>query len=146
MPVTVISAKTKAFEMLHKDCPKTWVEPEADMNESVNERAWWWWNNGERGMSSEAMWRCFMNGVNSHSPAAHPSDPDDFGRCYRLLKVVPEWKNELHKLKALSPVWDRLIDNWHNLNEMFEQNERENWVNYKEIGMYEFMQEIIGEE
>lgn len=146
MPVTVISAKTKAFEMLHKDCPKTWVEPEADMNESVNERAWWWWNNGERGMSSEAMWRCFMNGINAHSPNNCPSDPDDFSRCYKLLQAVPEWKKDLYKLRDLSPAWNNLVENWDELTKMFEQNEREGWKNYKEIGMYEFMKKLIGEE
>ena len=143
MPVTVVSEKTKAFEMLHKDCPKTWVEPEANMSKSVIERAVWWWANGERGLSSEAIWYRLLQGLKTHYN--HPSDPDDFSRCYKLLKVVPEWKNDLHKLKDLSPAWSNLVDNWDKLVEMFEQNEREGWKNHKEIGMYQLMKKLIGE-
>ena len=73
----------------------------------------------------------------------HPHDPDDFRRCYLLLKAVPEWKKDLHKLKGLSPAWSNLVDHWNELTEMFERNEREDWKNHKKIGMYELMQKLI---
>ena len=143
MPVTVVSEKTKAFEMLHKDCPKTWVEPEADQSKNTYEKAMWGMGNGEKGQSSKTMWNCFMG--NKNFRINYPSDPDDFSRCYKLLKAVPEWKNEMHKLKDLSPAWSNLVDNWDKLVEMFEQNEREGWKNHKEIGMYQLMKKLIGE-
>jgi hypothetical protein len=69
---------------------------------------------------------------------SHPCDPDDFSRCYKLLEIIPEWKNELHKMKAISPVWSNLVDNWDKLNEFYE-NMR---IVKKANGMFEFMREL----
>lgn len=139
MPVPVIemSKKIKAFDDLHRDCPETWVEPKANQSNTTHQKAMWWINNGETGMSSKTMWNCFMG--NKQFPVNHPYDPDDFKRCYKLLEAVPEWKNQMHRLKSLSPEWSALVDNWDKLTDMFEKNVREEWKNYKQIGMYEFM-------
>ncbi len=136
-----MNKKTKAFDILHQDCKQTYVEPKADQSKSEREKAMWWIASGEHGMSSETMWNCFMN--NKDYPINHPYDPDDFKRCYKLLEAVPEWKERLYQLKPLSKEWSNLIDNWDKLTEMFEQNIKNNWTNYKEIGMYEFMQTLI---
>jgi hypothetical protein len=135
------SKKTKAFDTLHKDCKKTWQEPQADQSKSLQERALWWIANGETGSSSKTMWNCFMGAANFE--INHPYDPDDFKRCYKLLKAVPEWNTHLYKLKPLSRQWSNLVDNWDKLTEMYELNEKEGWKNYKEIRMYEFMQTLI---
>lgn len=71
-----------------------------------------------------------------------PSDPADFRRCYKLLQAVPQWKARLNELKTISPVWEKLVDNWDKLTEMYEQNEKEDWKNYEKIGMYEFMKSL----
>jgi len=94
VPVDVMIQKTEAFELLHKDCPKTWEEPKADQDQSVNEKAMWWIANGQQGMSSKTMWNCFMG--NKNYPINIPHDPDDFSRCWRLLESVPEWKTQKH--------------------------------------------------
>jgi hypothetical protein len=133
--------KINAFNLLHKYCEKTWIEPKADQNKNMEERAYWWLSNGETGLSSKTMWRFFMNQPTFGND--HPHDPDDFKRCYKLLKAIPEWKNELHKLKSISKAWNNLVDNWDKLTTMYEQNVKENWKNYKKIGMYEFMQTLI---
>ena len=104
------------------------------------EKAIQWIGTSEVGLSSKTMWNCFMG--NSGFPIWHPSDPDDFSRCYKLLQAVPEWKEELYKLKLLSKLWSNLVDNWDKLTEMYEENERTDWANYKKIGMYEFIQKI----
>lgn len=132
-----------AFNKIHKNCKPAWTEPEVNLNTTVNQRAIWWWNKGQRGASSETMWFCFRGQITRRE---HPYDPDDFSRCYKLLKAIPEWKNELHKLKEISDVWGKLVDNWDKLTEMYEDNERQQWKNYKKIGMYEFMQTLIKEE
>lgn len=111
------------------------------MTDVTTKRALNWVCSGETGMSSKAMWAYFM-GVNNGS-AAYPHDPDDFSRCRKLLEWVPEWKPRIFELGQLSPIWYRLVLNWDKLNEMFEENERTNWENYKAIGMYEFMQKLI---
>ncbi len=137
-----MTAKIDAFNSLHADCKPTWKEPEADQNKNVMEKALWWISNGHVGMSSKTMWNCLMNSTKPY-PINHPYDPDDFSRCYKLLQAFPEWKTEIHKLKPLSKAWSNLVDNWDKLTEMYEQNEREKWKNYKKIGMYEFMNTLI---
>lgn len=139
--VEEMTKKIEAFNMLHKDCLKTWTEPVADQSKSVEEKAMWWIANGEKGMSSETMWNCLIG--NKDFSVRHPYDPDDFSRCYKLLQAVPEWKTQLRKLKRLSIAWSNLVDNWDKLTEMFEENQRTEWKNYKKIGMYEFMKTLI---
>lgn len=141
IPVDEMIKKTKAFNSLHNDCKKTWVEPQADQSKNVKEKAMWWIANGETGSSSKTIWNCLMG--NKDFQVNHPHDPDDFKRCYNLLEAVPEWKGELNKLKQLSKVWNNLVENWELLTEMYELNIKENWENYKKIGMYELMQTLI---
>ena len=140
--VTDFSKKVEAFEELHKDCPATWKEPQVNQSKSIEEKANFWLVNGEHGLSSMVMCRTLMG-----DPSAgknYPSDPDDFKRCYKLLQTVPEWRSELHKVAKISTEWHNLIDNWDKLTEMYEENIRTNWKNYKKIGMYELMQKCIG--
>ncbi len=87
------------------------------------------------------MFNCLIG--NENFSISYPYDPDDFSRCYKLLEVVPEWKSELNKLKPLCQEWSNLIDNWDELTRMFEQNNKEQWKNYKKIGMYELMEKCI---
>jgi hypothetical protein len=141
LAINEMTKKTKAFDDLHKDCKQTWTEPKADQSKDVQQKAMWWMGSGEKGMSSETMWNCLMG--NKNFSVNHPYDPDDFKRCYKLLQAVPEWKAEIHKLKPLSKAWSNLVDNWDKLTEMFEENVRTEWKQYKRIGMYEFMQTLI---
>lgn len=143
IPVDEMIKKSKAFEDLHKDCKPTWKEPVVEQNKSTQERALWWIANRETGMSSKTMWNCFM-GTEKFS-INHPYDPDDFKRCYKLLQVIPEWKSSkyMNMLSKLSRQWKNLVENWDKLTEMYEQNERQQWKKYKEIGMYEFMETLM---
>lgn len=136
LPVADMSKKMKAFDILHKDCPTTWKEPIADQSMSIEKKANFWLTNGEHGMSSMAMCRALMDNPISKS---HPYDPDDFRRCYLLLKTVPEWKLELHKVAALSPEWSNLVNIWDTLTALLE----EQFKTKKANGMYELMQECI---
>lgn len=129
-----------AFNKIHKNCAPIWKEPEVKQEWSVAHKAAFWFRNGERGASSEAMFFCLMDKPGRKD---HPYDPDDFSRCYKLLQAVPEWKSELHKLKTLSPVWDKLVDNWEILTRMFEENERTKWKNHKNVGMYDLMKALV---
>jgi hypothetical protein len=136
-----LSAKIDAFNALHGNCPPTWKEPEVEQSQSEKEKAMFWIANGEHGSSSMTMWNCLMG--NKGFPINHPYDPDDFKRCYKLLKIVPEWRTQLDKMKPLSEAWKNLVENWDKLEAMYEQNIREEWKNYKKVGMYEFMQTLI---
>ena len=141
-PISVeeLSLKTKSFDILHKDCPQTWVEPTPE-GKTETEKAMWWAANGERGMSSNSMF-AVLSGQNPKQ-VSYPCDPNDFKRCYKLLQAIPEWKSQLFRMRQFSKQWDSLVTNWDKLTEMYEQNEREDWKNYKSVGMYEFMQTLI---
>jgi hypothetical protein len=49
-----------------------------------------------------------------------PYDPDDFGRCYRLLKLFPSWRAELPKVADVCPKWKPYVEAWDELTAMFE--------------------------
>ncbi len=53
----------------------------------------------------------------------YPWDPSDLGRCIRLLEAVPELESELHKMKACSPQWSAVVDNWDKWKDLYEAGE-----------------------
>lgn len=63
-----------------------------------------------------------------------PHDPDDFGRCYRLLEKIPEWRARMPEVAEKYPAWKGLVENWEGLTAMYEGKR------YK--AMYDWMQEI----
>ena len=132
----------KAFEVLHSDCEKTWEEPVLNLNSTLKIRMQYWLQNGQRGTSSETIFQT-ISGQDINASISHPYDPDDFGRCYKLLKIIPEWNGMLYLLRKVSSEWCYLVDNWEKLTKMYERNVDENWENADKIGMYEFMQELI---
>lgn len=143
-PTRMAAAMMIQFGKDHANCPKTWVEsvnePEAKTEE---QNADWWLKNGEQGISSKTMF-FYLSGrkfklVDYEST---PSDPDDFKRCYLLIKAVPQFRDKLHLLKSVNQTWSNIVDNWGKLTEMYEENVRTAWKNYKKIGMYEFMKSI----
>ena len=143
-PVTMASALMKQFDKDHKDCKQTWTEPTNEVeNKTVVQNANWWAENGEHGMSSKTMFNHLSSGLHisriKNDYPTTPSDPDDFRRCYLLLKAVPQWKekSELERLKTLSKVWANLVDNWDKLEEMLKEN-----LAIGANGMYEFMKEL----
>jgi hypothetical protein len=135
--VQIFTAMLKAFEKSHANCPKIWKEPEVDTTKSEIERANFWWQCGERGISSETIWYVMTGKRNPGG--CHPWDPDDFRRCYALLKAVPEWRGRLQRLKSLSKAWSNLVDNWDALEVMLE----ELMAGRKSRKMYDFMQTLI---
>ena len=143
IPVNDFAKKVEAFESLHCDCPKTWSEPIADQLKDIETRAFQWFQNGERGMSSEALWFCCIGRPSGKRD--HPYDPDDFSRCYKLFKAIPEWRQGhfIKLISDMSPEWTELMKHWDELTKMYEENVKNNWKNYEKIGMYELMQKCI---
>lgn len=141
MPVsiTVMVENIDSFSAAHKDCEKTWVQPEADLNTSIEDRMRWWMEHGERGSSSLFLFatigRIYDRSIADHVKhnSQHPCDPDDFRRCYLLLKALPEWKSQLYRAKRGSVHWNSLIEHWDELTEMFERQDPK---------MYERMQQL----
>lgn len=140
LAIPMFSAMAEAFTKMHEDCEKTWKQPEVDQSLSVIQKLQWWLANGERGMSSDAMYaRISKLGTRKHNVLTnHPIDPDDFRRCYLLLKTIPEWRGEMDKMRVVSDVWDKLVGNWDKLTEMLEEQMKTKTDN----GMYKFMKEL----
>ena len=140
--VTMVLAIVKAFEKDHISCKKTWVEPVNEHPEEKTEdsNAMWWILNGEHGSSSKTIFNtlCWTDLKIENKYITHPHDPDDFRRCYLLLKAVPQFKDKLDKMRTVSPVWSNIVDNWDKLIEMLEEQMRTGKAN----GMPEFMDSI----
>jgi len=75
-----------------------------------------WFGTGEVGSSSKAMALCFAGADGDDS---HPHDPDDLNRCLMFLEAVPEARDQMDKLRELSPTWAKLVDSWAELEASF---------------------------
>lgn len=72
-----------------------------------------WMGGGDTGMSSECM-ALHLSGICSNDDS-HPHDPDDLGRCMRLLFRVPALRSRLAKMATVSPAWAALVARWDEL-------------------------------
>jgi len=132
--IDMFSAMITQFQKSHKDCKQTYTPPIVNMELTREERERWWLQHGERGQSSKSIFaKLSVTGL-KEATCNYPYDPDDFSRCYALLKIVPEFRAELHKMKEEGGVWSDYVDNWDNMTEMYEN---------KDTGMYGFMQTIL---
>ena len=101
-----------------------------------------WLTNGDTGISSETIW--YMLTGRGRPPAQRfdvPHDPADFGRCYRLLRVMPAWRARLPEVAAAFPAWSPLVEAWDELTALYEQE----LPTRTAPKLYRRMQELIGE-
>jgi DNA-directed RNA polymerase subunit RPC12/RpoP len=81
-----------------------------------------WLANGDTGISSKTIWFTLMNRT---APIEFrpdvPHDPSDFGRCYRLLKVMPSWRSRLPEVAEKHKSWRPLVAAWDELTALYEQ-------------------------
>ena len=68
-----------------------------------------WFIAGETGMSSKCMASRLTGRDHDKS---HPHDGGDFRRCLGLLDAVPELRERLPEMAAVSEYWAALIENW----------------------------------
>jgi len=78
-----------------------------------------WSRSDDTGASSRRMAYVLMDG-GFHRPA-YPLDPDDFGRCYRFLKAVPEAREKLSLMSNDSDVWKRYVEHWDEMERLWEE-------------------------
>ena len=82
-----------------------------------------WVSGRDTGLSSTAIWRHMM-GLDPRdrtwgNEVCYPHDPDDFGRCYRLLARIPAWRGRIGEM-AQYPVWRHLAAAWGELEALWE--------------------------
>ncbi|MBE3065154.1 MAG: hypothetical protein IMZ54_12320 [Acidobacteria bacterium] len=82
-----------------------------------------WLRGTDTGISS----RTIVATLAAHPAAAdlcgkgYPYDPDDFGRCYRLLKKIPEWRPRIFEMAPVSRQWEALVSHWAELEALYEE-------------------------
>lgn len=81
----------------------------------LSEEAVRWIAVGERGLSSDAIFYK-LTGIRPHNmsgdTSAHPHDPDDLSRCWRLLEQVPELAARIGEMSSVSREWAVLVVKW----------------------------------
>ncbi len=113
-PVDVFVAAGKAFSKLHRGCPKPVPKPGPEFTTVEAWRAGW-----DTGLSSLAIYTHMKGGIPRHD--THPRDPDDFGRCYRLLKIAPEWRARIAEVGAHGLAWEAIATHWDELERLYEE-------------------------
>ena len=95
------------------------------MEGTIEFRAHTWIVGHDTGRSSKTIWGVMM-GVRVPDMDA-PHDPDDFGRCYRLLQLIPEWRRRLHEVAGQCPRWKPIIEAWPQLARLYRTAVQRQW-------------------
>lgn len=84
------------------------------------------WRAGPLGVGvSSSFIADFMCGLKQHG--SYPHDPDDFGRCARLLTLYPEWRARLPEMASAGPAWAALVARWNDITEAMELEAGIDW-------------------
>ena len=103
-----------------------------------------WIIGGDTGVSSNTIWAVMMGAVTGNEPWYTfnvPHDPSDFGRCYRLLVLFPEWRARLNEVVAKFPEWTGMVREWDRLSKLYERDHPTG----RSDELYEAMQVLIDE-
>jgi len=93
----------------------------------------------DTGISSITIWAVMM-GVKPSWPSV-PLDPSDFGRCFRMLCLIPGWRARLPEVASVYPEWTRLVGHWQEIESLYmEECSRADGMALK---TYARMQELI---
>lgn len=77
-----------------------------------------WLNSDDTGSSSLYMAWCLNGGIHGEWPLniqpapAYPHDPDDLGRCIRLIEAVHEFGGMIPEMSHRGPEWQAVTTNW----------------------------------
>ena len=108
------------------------------------QRAVDWIGSQDTGASSKSIWVHMMGGRRPKYGWAYPHDPDDLGRCLRLLRLIPEWKPRLPEMATRSAVWAGLVAHWDEIASMMADEVGIDWEKGRSARRtYHRMKEII---
>jgi hypothetical protein len=115
-------------------------------NDDIRGRVLDWFANGETGVSSEAIAYKMVDIAGKLAARTHPRDPDDFKRCLKLLRRIPEIRPRLREMREVSPHWKALVDHWEKVEDSFMAEVGE-WLTNEHSAKrasktYKLMQEI----
>lgn len=86
---------------------------------SIPKEALAWVTSCDTGLSSRALFRVMADAGNIDEDH-YPRDVSDFGRCYRLLNIVPEWRERVQEMADYGPYWSALAHAWSELSALYE--------------------------
>ncbi len=90
------------------------------MSTTKNKNAMQWIAGHDTGVSSKTIWSHMMGARVERAPwGTCPLDPSDFGRCHRLLLLVPEWRPRLPEMAKYSKWWAGLVAAWDELDALY---------------------------
>ncbi|MBJ7550765.1 hypothetical protein [Marinomonas ostreistagni] len=99
----------------------------------LNERLVKWLLSGDTGTSSKAI-VSQMTGIEAEdSFSDYPRDTSDFGRCYRLMKAVPEFRFRISEMASRSERWAALVACWDELDRLYETDKDACYKKIKEV-------------
>jgi len=81
-----------------------------------------WLDSDDRGMSSNYL-AYVLSGCGGACELAWPLDAEDFGRCVRLLEVVPYLRSSLPMMAAKHEAWAKLVEAWDELETLYRARE-----------------------
>lgn len=102
--------------------------------ENIEMRALRWAAGDDTGMSSKAI-MAVMTGNKPKDWDCYPRDSSDFGRCYRLLALIPEWRPRIKKMATVGKEWAALVDRWDDIEALYKA---EDWK-----GVYALIQKLV---
>lgn len=86
------------------------TKPATGNDDALRAKVLDWLFTGEVGLSSERIAR-HMLGYQGE-PYSYPYDQWDFGRCVKLLNAIPELRERLSEMAAVSSQWAGLVAQW----------------------------------
>ena len=99
-----------------------------------------WFGTGKVGASSRAM---ALAAVEMPNDGSHPLDPADFNRCLLLLEAVPEIRQRMDRVAAISKTWAKLVDHWAEVEKCFLDEVGLDWSNgQRATRTYNLMKDI----
>jgi hypothetical protein len=107
----------------------------------MNQNALHWIAGRDTGVSSKTIWAVMVG--TAPDMADVPHDPDDFGRCFRLLELVPEWRPRLPEVAARYPKWGPMVEVWDELEALYRPIVADGgWNRDASRRMYDRMREL----
>jgi hypothetical protein len=127
----IASMAHASFAITKKDCVEVWTEGLRTQStvEANGDRELEWLLGPDTGTSSLTIFSVLsekhagraMVRVRHGLGPSPPWDPDDFGRCYRLLEMFPAWKERMQEVADRYPTWAKLVQDWGYLWALWEE-------------------------
>lgn len=133
MSLNVLMGAMEGFVKDHQRCKDTGrTEPEpANLDE--------WLRSRDTGISSRTICAVLSGRPVIENRPGYPMDPSDFGRCYRLLKLFPQWLPRLGEVADRYPEWRPLVEAWDELTALYEKEMHKD----RSPMLYARMQELL---